>query len=116
MTCFTLKGDKQIYSNYKVSIILNTHLSFTKKGFLNIVSTWFLSPSKKQVPLGMLQPVSSPKVFLRTPSCTHDLKFLKGFLPQETNEGKITALSKHEMFCSDVNFQCSKVDFRTPNK
>lgn len=35
---FTLKGKKQICSNYDISRILNTCLSFTMKEFLNILS------------------------------------------------------------------------------
>lgn len=75
-----------------------------------MVSTWYLSPNKKQVPLGNAPTCFIPKSFSED-TVMHDLTFLKDLLPQETNEGKIITLSKQEMFCSDMNFQCSKADF-----
>lgn len=82
---FYFQREKQICSNYSVLQILNTCLSFTKKSFLNIPSTWNLSPSKRQMPLGMMEPVPFPEV-LQKDAAMDILKFLKGFHPQETNE------------------------------
>lgn len=48
---FTFKGKNKFVAN-DVLRILNTRLSFTKKDFLNMLSIWNLSPSKRQMPLG----------------------------------------------------------------
>lgn len=43
---FYFKKEKQICSNYEVPQILNTYLSFTEKGFLDVLSTRNPSPTK----------------------------------------------------------------------
>lgn len=106
--CFQ-KGDQQIYSHSKVSLILNTHFSSSKKGFLNMLSTWNLSPNTGQVPWGnaptCLIPRSSSK-----DAVTHILMFVNAFTSQETKESKTRTPSQHEMLGSSMNVQCSEVD------
>lgn len=51
---FCFKREKTICSNSDVSRILNTRLSFVKKEFLNMLSTWNLSPNTRQLLWGMM--------------------------------------------------------------
>lgn len=48
-----------------------------------MLSTWTLSPSQRQVPLGMMQSVPFPEV-LPKDTAMYVLKFLKGFNPPDT--------------------------------